>query len=353
MQETKIEFQLYYEKIKEKIKYWASQQVPITSYDRVKYHDLFEKYPTVFNYNATKDFYMAMKSYIRKGKRWCINCAGRTRHGKSEVAQTWTMAYIDEYNQALIDGCFKHNEEIGIKYKMQILEKLKAEDVLLSQSNRLYHLRNLERQDSLIYGKPTIVDEDKPSTGGLGSYTEKVEIENSENITAQAMQPEWQLRPDRFVLINAPYGLFQEKMDFEHQVNWSMLYEQRTDPTRKNPFIFKGWVATPLHEDNELRIKYNEAKKENIKAVMEGRGDLRLVERQKIALILSKDETFATRTVNGKTFKYSKDQQECILNEWIVSGKCQSFNMMEKIEIVDYARLLAEKEYQLKNGAQK
>ena len=350
MKTTQVFYEKYYEKLFKRVQEASALKVPLTYEDRTKYKELFEDNPKTFFKNATKDFYLMMRHYIKTGKVWRVNCAGKTRHGKSEVAQTWTMIYIDCFNELMLQGVFDGNEKQGINYKLEVLKKFTTADILTSQNNHLYHLREQEKKNELIYGKPTIVDEDRPSSGGLGSYTERVEIENAENITAQAMQSEWQLRPDKFVLINAPYCLFQEKMDFKNKTNWSMLYQVRIDPTVGKPYIFEGWVATPLHEDNDLRIAYNKKKRENIRSVFEGKGDLRLVERQSIALKLSKDEDFSARSSNGAIFKYSKSQQECVLNEWISAGKCSNFNMMEKIEIIDYARLLAEREYDKKNG---
>lgn len=336
---------MYYKKLFEKLKQCAKLNVPITSYDRLRYNDLFNQNPQAFGYNATKDFFMMQKKFVYEGKRWCGNCAGRTRHGKSEVVQTWTMIYIDIYNEALESGAYKNHTKQGINYKMQKLPKLNADDILFSQSNYLYHLRNDQKQDDLIYGKPRIVDEDQDKTGGLGSYSERLELDNIDNITAQALQSEWQLRPDKFVLVNAPYCLFQEKMDMKNKINWSMLYEQMTHPTATQRYVFKGWVATPLHTDHKLRVKYNENKKKNILLVIEGKGDLRLLERQKVAKLLCEDMYFSMRTESGKKFKYSKHQQETILNEWITNGKVQNFNEMEKLEIVEYARMLSERRY--------
>jgi len=337
---------MYYNKLLARLKACAALSVPISTYDRIKYGDLFEQNPAAFNYNATKEFYTCMKQYIYEGKKWCINLAGKTRHGKSEVAQTWTMLYIDMFNIALNAGAYNSHKLQGIKYNMAVLPLLNADDILFSQSNFLYYLREDQVKNKLIYGKPHIVDEDQDKTGGLGSYSEKLEIDNVNNITAQALQAEWQLRPDKFVLVNAPYGLFQDKMDIKNKVNWSILYEQRNDPTRTRQFVFKGWVATPLHHDAELRKQYNRRKQKNIIDVLEGKGDLRLLERQKVAKLLAVDSDFNKRTVNNKAFKYSIHQQTSILNEWITDGKIQNFNSLEKDEIVSYARMLAEKKHE-------
>lgn len=336
---------MHYPKLKEKLVFCSSLKVPLTNEDRVKYHEIFDESPLLFGKNVTKYYFMNMRNHIRTGKVWRNNISGRVRHGKSEVAQTWVMLYIDEFNLAIDLKCYDKLKDEGIDYNIQKLNRLSADDILTSQSNYLYILRNEEKENKMVYGKPRIVDEDQMSTGGLGSYSEKLEIDNISNITAQALQSEYQLRPDRFVLLNAPFGLHQEKMDRKNRINWSMLYEFKTDPLRTKDYMFKGWVATPVHTDAELRIEYNFNKKENIKKVIEGTADLRLLERHKVSKLLSENVHFNARSINGKTFKYSKSQQESILNEMIISREVQNFNDMEKNEIVDYARLLAERAY--------
>lgn len=335
---------MYYEKLKHKVIELSKLHVPITTLDRKKYQDLFEQNPSGFRNNATKEFYMAMREHVRNGKVWRINCSGKVRHGKSEVAQTWTMLYIDEFNKAITDGCYKDLQKQGIRYTIKQLNKLSNKEILPSQANYLYTLRENERTNKTIYGQPRIVDEDQDSTGGVGSYSERIELENINNITAQALQSEWQLRPDKFVIKNAPYGLHQDKMDRKNKVNWSMLYEFRSDPTRTHDYLFIGWVATPLHEDNKLRKSYNEDKKANIIKVLKGEGDPRLTERVRVATILTKDPLFSKRTESGKSFKLSKQQQESILNEMILKGEIQNFNSIEKFEIIEHARLMIERE---------
>lgn len=335
----------YYDKLKKRLVEVSKLKVPITNHDLKKYFDVFEDNPSSFRYNCTKLFYDHMKNHISNGKVWRINLSGKTRHGKSEVAQSWTMFYIDEFNNALKTGAYDDLEKQGVNYNKKRLSKLKAEQILFSKSNYLYVLREQQKNDKLVYGNPCIVDEDQQSIGGLGSYSERLELDNINNITAQALQSEWQLRPDKFVLKNAPFGLFQEKMDRVNKVNWSMLYEFKTDPTRTKDFIFIGWVATPLHFDDKLRVEYNKIKKQNILNVINGTADLRLLERVKVAKDLASDVLFSMRSTNGKTFKLSKQQREGVLNEWIIDGKCQNFNSIEKQEIVEHATMVCERDY--------
>lgn len=343
-------YQRKYETLYKKLQKISTMKVPITLNDRIKYKEILEETPQLFFKNATKEFYMEMRRYIREGKVWRINCSGRVRHGKSENAQTWTMLYIDEFNIALNDGCYKELEKQGIFYKQEILPDFKPKNnILFSQSNYLYTLRESQKNNSLLYGFPRIVDEDQVTIGGVGSYSEKLEIENINNITAQSLQSEWQLRPDRFVLLNAPYGLHQEKMDRNQKINWSMLYEFNTDPTRTRDYQFIGWVGTPLHDYQEVRIEYNAMKKENINKVYEGTADLRMLERVKVAKLLAVEPYFAMRSANGKTFKLSKGQQESILRDWILEKKCQNFNSIELMEIIEHARMIAERTFMLEH----
>lgn len=342
----KKEFKRYYTDLFKKIQFCSKLKVPITLEDRQKYHLLIEENPQAFFSNKTKYYFMQLRKDIREGKVWRNNISGRVRHGKSEVAQTWIMIYIDEFNLALSLKCFENLKTQGIDYKKEVLKPLNAKtQILFSQSNYLYDLREKQKNNDLIYGFPRIVDEDQMSIGGVGSYSERVEIENVNNITAQSLQAEYQLRPDRFVLLNAHFGLHQEKMDRVNKVNWSMLYEFNTDPTRTRDYTFVGWVATPLHDDNALRVEYNRFKKENINKIYEGTADLRMLERVKVSTLLSKDSYFSLRSANGKTFKLSKGQQEAILRDWIINRKCQNFNAMELIEIIEHARMLSERDY--------
>jgi len=335
---------MYYNYLKKRIIACSKLKVPITKSDRYKYRELIEQNPVGFRKNYTKYFYMKMREYVRHGKVWRINLSGTTRHGKSEVAQTWTMVHIDEFNKAIKDNCFEYLKQQGVKYKQQHLNKLTAEDIMFSQSSYLYNIREAERTNNIIFGKSHIIDEDEQSIGGTGSYSERLELKNINNITAQALQNEYQLRPDKFILLNAPFGLHQEKMDRVNKINWSMLYEFKSDPTRTRDYVFLGWVATPLHDDKALRIAYNERKQKNILKVLSGSGDERLNERVRIATLLTDNEFFNARTFTNKGFVLSKQQQESILNEWILEGKVQNFNSVEKYEIVEHARLLIEKE---------
>lgn len=354
MVDTKVKYKRYYGDLFKRLRQVSKMKVPLTLNDRIKYREILEETPQNFFKNSTKDFYMEMRRYIREGKVWRINCSGRVRHGKSEIAQTWTMFYIDEFNIGLIDGCYEDLAKQGIHYNQEILKPLTPkENILFSQSNYLYDLREKQKSDKIIFGFPRIVDEDMSSMGGVGSYSEKIELENVNNITAQSLQSEFQLRPDRFVLMTAPFGLHQEKMDRVNKVNWSMLYEFNTEPMRTRDYQFVGWVGTPLHTYSEVRVKYNEMKKENIQKVYEGTADLRMLERVKVAEMLSKDDYFSMRSANGKVFKLSKGQQEAILQSWIIEKKVQNFNSMELMEIIEYARMLSEKDFlkgQIQNG---
>ena len=123
----------YYKELKNEIVKCSMLKVPITKHDRYKYAELFEQNPIAFKSNVTKQYYMTMRSYIRSGKVWRNNCSGTVRHGKSEVAQTWTMVYIDEFNKAICEGCFNSLSEQGIKYKLEYLTKLSENDILFSQ----------------------------------------------------------------------------------------------------------------------------------------------------------------------------------------------------------------------------
>ena len=68
--------------------------------------------------------------------------------------------------------------------------------------------------------------------------------------------------------------------------------------------------------------------------------------------MLAEDEYFSMRSTNGKVFKLSKGQQEAILVSWIIEKRVQNFNSMELGEIIEYARMLSEREYLKNSNAQ-
>jgi hypothetical protein len=336
---------MYYEQELKALQKCSKIIVPVTKEDRIKYSDLYNADPHAFKTNKTEFYYMQMKQTVCNGKVQRIQIMGKPRHGKSEVAQFWTMLLIDVHNYAVEHNLFDRLKKQGVEYQIKILPKLNMSQILFSRSNFLYNLRKKQKEGNLILGEPSIVDEDESSIGGLGSMSEKIEMTNIDNIVAQAIQHEHQLRPDKFTLTNSNFCLFQEKMDRENRINWSMLYELRNEPNSNVLYKFLGWVASPLHFDDELRIEYNKMKKQNIIAVIEGTNDLRLIERVNVAKQLCTDEMFKQRTPNGKMFKLSVYQHECILNEWILAKKIQNFNIMEKQEIVQHARMIAERDY--------
>ena len=142
---------MYYKELKKRVQECAKLKVPITRHDRLKFNDVFQQNPQGFTRNCTELFFKQMKIHIRNGKVWRINCSGKTRHGKTEVSQTWTMLHIDEWNKALKDGCFKELESQGVKYKQEKLSKLRTDEILFSKSNYLYNLREQVKKNNYFY----------------------------------------------------------------------------------------------------------------------------------------------------------------------------------------------------------
>lgn len=326
------------------------QQLPdLTDKDLMMLGDIRKSKPSAFYYNATKFLIGEMWDYIKDARCWRISIMGETRSGKSESAQSFALMYCKMFNHFLNKGQY---DSIDV-YKDGIFEKksivLDINHICSNQSNYIYNLREHQRSDMINFGQIWIIDESRKNIGGIGTFSEMLDLKNVNNIIAKFMQAEIWVQPQQFEANNCPYGLYVYKKDVVNRVNWCLLYRIQRTPTGGLEYSFIGWVCVPLHKNDALRSLYNEKKNSWIMQEMDGTADERMIERKKVALSLSKEKDFNERSASGKMFRLSKTQQITILENWIIEKKTQNWNQMERLEIVEDARRIADKEYRGKH----
>ena len=313
--------------------------------------DIRQNNPRQFYTNATSFFIKEMKKYIKYNQVWRVAIMGETRSGKSEGAQTIAFKYVEIFNDFLENGYiddkgnhrdFKEQIQSRLHDAIKI-EKLSfsVDNIMESQSDYLYKLRDLTRSNEIKFGQIWQIDENREQSG-LGSYTEKQERDNLNNIIAKFCQCELWLQPRRFTEANTPYGIKMIKKDFVNRCNWGLLYKIEMTPAAVE-FNFLGWIKLPLHNYDEHREEYEVKKNAWIMKEMEGNVDDRLRLRHAIAHLLSQDEDFCQPNKKKTNFLRTKKQQVAILERWIMEKKCQNFNEIEKDVIVDIGRDLAMK----------
>jgi len=319
----------------------------LTESELIILQELREKYPRQFFSNRNEFFVGEMHKYIKQLQVWRVSIMGETRAGKSETAQTI---------------CFKHKELFNIELKNpNYLKKIRSkidkdirveplnfsvENIMESQSEYLYKIRELGAKNELKFGQIWLIDENS-ERDGLGSWSEKNELNNINNIVAKFCQCEVWSTPRRMVEANAPYGLLMFKKDVINLCNWALLYKIDMTPEGIQ-YKFLGWLKIPLHSNVEHRKNYELKKSAWIKKVISGGADDRMVLRHKVATQLAEDELFAEIKLTSKgtkTFERSSKQQKSVLEDWIILGKCQNFNELEKEQIVSLAQDFAKRKW--------
>jgi len=311
--------------------------------------DIRQASPRQFFTNATSFFIKEMKKYVYHNQVWRVAIMGETRSGKSEGAQTIAFKYKEIFNKCIEDGYINDQGKL-IDFVEQIQSRLNGavivdkleftiNEITESQSDYLYKLRELTRDNKIKFGQIWQIDENREQSG-LGSYTEKQERDNLNNIIAKFCQCELWLQPRRFTEANTPYGIRMFKKDFTSRSNWGLLYKIEMTPIGTE-FNFLGWIKLPLHTDDKHRIEYEVKKNNWIKMEMDGNVDNRLRLRHDIAKTLSEDDDFCQLNKKKTNFLRTKKQQVAILERWIMDRKCQNFNELEKDTIIDIARDVA------------
>lgn len=307
--------------------------------------DIRKNKPMAFYYNATQFYLGEMYEYCKDARCWRTSIMGETRGGKSECGQTIALMYIKMFNSLLKQGNYDNVDifKEGIFQKKEI--ELDVHHICSNQSNYIYTLREDQKNNIINFGQIWIIDESRKSIGGIGSFSELLDLKNINNIIAKFMQAEIWIQPAQFEANNVPYGLYVYKKDIENRVNWCLLYKMARSPTGGLEYSFMGWVKIPLHKNELLRKQYNDKKNEWIIREMEGNYDDRLLARKKVALGLAFDKDFSRRTSSGKQFILSKSQQITVLEDWITLKKTQNWNQVERNMIVEEARRIAERKY--------
>jgi len=302
--------------------------------------DLRERYSRVFFLNRTKYFFKMMYEYIKNAQVWRISIMGETRVGKSEIGSYIAFVYEYMFNHCMDKGQFDNIDlfQSGIMKKEKI--NFEVQHVQGSQTDYIYHLRNASKEKTMRFGQVHQIDESKDKIGGVGSYSEEIELTNLNNIVAKFMQSEIWITPRRFEIRNAPYGLYAYKKDIKNRVNWCLLYKIEIRPNGTVGYKFLGWVKFPLHTNEEFRKIYNLKKNSWIKEEISGNVDKRMNERQKVSHILAKLPEFSELAPSGKKFVLSKGQQMILLTELIIEGKSQNWNEVERYLIIEEARLI-------------
>jgi len=306
--------------------------------DMIALRRLRVNFPNQFFTNVTNFFIQEMTEYIRDCRVWRIVMMGETRGGKSECATTIAMLYVNIFNQLLRQDKFK-KVDVGKFINVEPLS-FDISNVCSSQSNYVYTLREAEKNKILKFGQIWQIDENRENIGGLGTFSETLDLANINNIVAKFMQSELWLTPIKLQQRNAPYGLYIYQKDVVNRVNWALLYKIDMAVRGGMDYHFLGWVRIPLHHNEDFRQTYNMKKNEWIAKEIGGTIDQRALERKHAAKMIAEDKTFCMLTPSGKSFKFSKDQQIVMLEQYIIDGKTQRWNELEMYRIVDEARMI-------------
>ncbi len=310
----------------------------LTYKDMLALRRLRTTFPMQFYQNVTAFFITEMSHYIKDCRVWRIVLMGETRGGKSETASTIAKLYVNVFNQYLRKGQFKQID-VDRFLKMEPL-KFNIGHIMGSQSDYIYSMRRQQKEKKLSFGQIWQIDENRENVGGLGTFSETLDLANINNIVAKFMQSELWLTPIKLQQRNAPYGLYVYQKDVVNRVNWCLLYKIEMGVKGTTEYIFMGWVKIPLHHDEEFRKAYNLKKNEWIAHEIEGTVDKRVIERKHAAKKLSEDEMFGEMSKSGKSFALSKDQQLSLLEQYIIDGKTQRWNELEMYRIISEARML-------------
>jgi len=314
----------------------------LTQSDYVVLKELRTNYPQSFYTNRTRFYIQEMYRYIDDHRVWRSSIMGETRVGKSEVASTVCLLYKQHYNKNVTSGLYS-NLDVQKYMPIQPIE-FTISYVMPNQSDYIYTLRETQKQKKMVFGQIWQIDEDKEKIGGMGSFSELLELQNLNNICAKFMQSEIWITPAKLLTRNCPYGLYVYKKDIENRVSWCLLYKIDMGTGGGATFAFLGWVKIPLHNDEAFRDAYNQKKNEWIEKEIQGGGDPRIMERKKAAQILSEDKFFRAKTESGKSFVLTKGQQHSIALDYVMQQKIHRFNEAELFMIIEEARLIVQKE---------
>lgn len=323
------------------------KRVPMRPIHYVILDELMHMFPRFFRKNRTSFFWSEIWRYIYEKKVVRITIMGETRGGKSEEAQTIAINYTRIFNALLKKGHFKKIDityDTGAGIEISHLE-IETDHIHANQSSYLYHLRDVTRDKKLKFGQIHIIDEDRDNIGGIGSFSEEMEIENLNNIVAKFMQAEIWITPKRFQTMNTPYGLNCLIKDEENKINWSLIYKIEMSSAGLREQNFLGWVGISLHKEKSLRDKYQQKKNSWIEQELKGTINERAQRRMNAIEVMLKDEFFTQHVINkdGKIKWYHGIESMKFLVEQAMSEqKIDQFNDTEIERIVHGARAIGE-----------
>lgn len=311
----------------------------LTQADMVRLDKLRCSSPNAFYSNQTKYLLKEMRSYIEDARVFRLSIMGEVRSGKSECGQTLALLYIKTFNDLLKSGYFDHLDVWKFFKKIPIT--FDVEYIMGNQIEYINELRTMQREGKLKFGQVWVIDESKDISGGIGTFSEKIDLNNVNNIIAKFMQSEIWITPQKFESRNAPYGLYVFKKDLKEKANWCLLYKIEITARCTRDYHFLGWVKIPLHPDEVLRENYNDKKNKWISEEIQGGADARMRARKEVSAMLSEDPVFCSMTPSGKQFILNKEQQLAMLENMIIDQRTQNWNEMERWRIVEEARMIS------------
>ncbi len=302
--------------------------------------ELRTQHPGAFMSNQTNFLINEMKQYIVDKRIFRLSIMGETRVGKSEVGTSFGLLYKKMFNESYDDGIFVDLDVYETTKLKSGKIDFNVNHIVGCQEDYMIELRRMYADGKLTFGQIFQIDENRDAIGGLGSFSAEIDLRNINNIVAKYMISEIWITPTKFVDRNTPYGLYVLKKDLKNKINWCLLYKIRLTEHSIHDYIFLGWVGIPLHDNDELRKKYNIKKNEWIDDEMMGKSSKRTQLRKEASKLISKDKLFSKLSDSGKQFKLSKSQQVSILEDYIQKGEIQDFNEAEKWRIIDEARMI-------------
>jgi len=320
----------------------------LTDVDFVVLSDLLKQHPREFYTDMTDFFIDQMNHYIDTAMVFRVSIMGPTRLGKSEIGSSIAFLYKQRFNRNIKQKTYHKNLNLMTIFDD---ESIKLDSIIFdtpfvygSASEYQDKQKTRAKEKVMIFGQIHQIDEDKKTSGGLGTMSQAIELQNINNISAKFMQCEVWITPDHMITKNSPYGLRAYKKDEVNRINYSLLYKIDMTTSGVANFKFIGWVAMPLHPYDDFRLRYNKIKDGWIKGEIEGKADARTRSRFKVATDLAKSDIFELKE-NGVTFKHPKSERIAYLDQLILLGKVSTFNEIEKCRIVDQATLLKKTVY--------
>ena len=319
----------------------ANNLPKLTESERVALSEFLEM--PEFYKNRTKYFKNEIIRYIKQKRVFRISIMGETRSGKSEIGSTICFWYVNIFNQLFnkkkMAKMDVFNDNFGFKPKKI---EFNTDYVCSNQQEYKDKMKNKYSDRSLNWGQIWQIDEEKESTGGVGSMSEQIELTNLNNIIAKFNQAEIWIQPLKLETRNAPYGLQVVHNDYENKVNWCLLFKVKHGGDGLVNFSLVGWVKIPLHNNEDFRKDYNMIKNDWISSELEGGGDKRSQIRTETAeTIAEKYPKLFELSESGKSFKYSKKKRLIFLQRLIKKNIIKTpFNSLELDYILEEAEMI-------------